>query len=88
VILCRSADRRSKERAMHDKFSRRIDTAFERLAARVARSKRRLDPAPVNRLISCILQQNQRAAGRFAVELAPTAARWLAPPRCLQRLVR
>jgi transposase len=69
VILCRSADRRSKERAMHDKFSRRIETALERLAARVARSKRRLDPAPVNRQIGRILQQNQRAAARFAVEL-------------------
>jgi transposase len=71
VILCRSADRRSKERAMHDKFSRRIEAALERLAARLARSKRRLDPAPVNRQIGRILQQNQRAAARFAVELAP-----------------
>ncbi len=70
AILCRSADRRSKERAMHDKFSRRIETALERLAARLARSKRRLDPAPVNRQIGRILQQNQRAAARFAVELA------------------
>ena len=40
VILCRSADRRSKERAMHDKFSRRIEEALERLAARIARSKK------------------------------------------------
>src|SRR6476646_3349605 len=71
VILCRSADRRSKERAMHDKFSRRIEAALERLAARLARSKRRLDPAVVNRQIGRILQQNQRAAARFAVELAP-----------------
>jgi transposase len=71
VILCRSADRRSKERAMHDKFSRRIEAALDRLAARIARSKKRLDPAPVNRQIGRILQQNQRAAARFAVELAP-----------------
>jgi transposase len=71
VILCRSADRRSKEKAMHDKFSRRIEAALERLAARLARSKRRLDPAPVNRQIGRILQQNQRAAARFAVTLAP-----------------
>jgi transposase len=73
VILCRSADRRSKEQAMHDKFSRRIEAALERLAARVARSKRRLDPAPVNRQIGRILQQNQRAAARFAVEREPDA---------------
>ena len=71
VILCRSADRRSKERAMHDKFSRRIEQALERLAARIARSKRRLDPAPVNRQIGRILQQNQRAAARFAIALEP-----------------
>jgi transposase len=73
VILCRSADRRSKERAMHDKFSGRIETALARLAARVARSQRRLDPAPVNRQIGRILQQNQRAAARFIVELEPDA---------------
>jgi len=73
VILCRSADRRSKERAMHDRFSRRIEAALERLAARVARSKRRLDPAPVNRQIGRILQQNQRAAARFTVALEPDA---------------
>src|SRR5712692_2145195 len=42
VILCRSADRRSKERAMHDRFSQRIEGALERLSARIARSKRRL----------------------------------------------
>jgi transposase len=71
VILCRSADRRSKERAMHDKFSRRIEAALERLAARLARSKKRLDPAPLNRQIGRILQQNQRSAARFAIVLEP-----------------
>jgi Transposase DDE domain len=71
VILCRSADRRSKERAMHDKFSQRIDAALQRLAARITRSKKRLDPAQVNRQIGRILQQNQRAAARFAIALQP-----------------
>jgi transposase len=71
VIVCRSADRRSKEKAMHDKFSARIEAALERLAARVARAKRRLDPAPVNRQIGRILQQNQRAAARFIIVLEP-----------------
>jgi transposase len=71
VILCRSADRRSKEKAMHDKFSARIEAAAVRLAARVARAKKRLDPAPVNRQIGRILQQNQRAAARFAIALEP-----------------
>src|SRR6266700_3689451 len=71
AILCRSADRRSKEKAMHDKFSRRIGAALQRLAARIARSRKRLDPAPVNRQIGRILQQNQRAAARFTVVLEP-----------------
>ena len=69
VILCRSADRRSKERAMHDKFSRRIEAALARLAGRIARSTKRLDGAQVNRQIGRILQQNQRAAARFQVRL-------------------
>jgi transposase len=69
IILCRSAERRSKERAMHDKFSHRIEAALARLAARIAAAKRRLDPTQVNRQIGRILQQNQRAAARFEVRL-------------------
>ena len=71
VILCRSEDRRSKEQAMHDKFSGRIEAALARLAARITRSKKRLEPATVNRQIGRILQQNQRAAARFSVTLQP-----------------
>src|SRR3974377_1032973 len=73
VILCRSEDRRSKEQAMHDKFSRRIEAALARLAARIARSNKRLDPAIVNRQIGRTLQRNQRAAARFAITLEPDA---------------
>src|SRR6476659_4413766 len=71
VILCRSADRRSKERAMHDKFSGRIDAALECLAARIASARKRLDPAQINRQIGRILAHNQRAAARFAITLEP-----------------
>ena len=71
VILCRSADRRGKERAMHDTFSLRIEEALQRLAARLARAKKRVDPTVVNRQIGRILQQNQRAAARFAITLEP-----------------
>jgi transposase len=71
IVLCRSADRRRKEKAMHEKFSRRIESALERLAIRIARSRKRLDPATVNRQIGRILQQNQRAAARFKVMLEP-----------------
>src|SRR6202040_1748230 len=61
--------RRSKERARHDKFSRRIEGSLQRLAGRLTRSKKRVDPATVNRQIGRILQQNQRSAGRFAITL-------------------
>ena len=73
VILCRSEDRRSKERAMHDKFSRRIEQALERLSARMAHARKPLDPAAINRQIGRILQKNQRAAARFAIALEPDA---------------
>ncbi len=69
IILCRSAERRSKEQAMHEKFSRRIEAALARLAARIDHSIKRIDPTQVNRQIGRILQQNQRAAARFDVRL-------------------
>ena len=71
VILCRSADRRSKEQAMHDRFSRRIEAALERLAGRIAQAKKPLDAAVVNRQIGRLMQRNQRAAARFVVSLQP-----------------
>jgi transposase len=75
VILCRSADRRSKEKAMHGKFAKRIADALERLAGRIARSKRCLDRAKVNRQIGRILQRNQRAAARFDITLEPDGSK-------------
>ena len=71
VILVRSADRHSKEKAMHEKFSQRIEAALQRLAKRIARAKKRVDPARVNRQIGRLLQRNQRSAARFAIALEP-----------------
>ena len=73
---------------MHDKFSGQIETALERLAARIARSKKRLDPAKVNRQIGRILQQNQRAAARFDRAGAGRLPGGFPPYRRLQRLIR
>jgi transposase len=72
MILCRSSERRSKERAMHEKFSTRIEAALARLAGRIARSKKLIQTTQVNRQIGRILQQNQRAAARFIVSLEPS----------------
>jgi transposase len=71
VILCRSQDRRSKEQAIHAKFSGRIEAALQRLAARIARSKKQLNQVAIQRQIGRILQRNQRAAARFAIGLEP-----------------
>jgi transposase len=68
-ILCRSADRRSKERAMHEKFSQRIEAALARLQGRIAHAKKPLEKAQVNRQIGRILQRNSRAAARFEISL-------------------
>ena len=64
-----SADRRSKEQAMHDRFSQRINTASTRPARRIARARKPLDAAAVNRQIGRLLQRNQRAAARFVIAL-------------------
>jgi transposase len=69
AILCRSADRRSKEQAMHDKFSQRIEAALAKLAARIDSSSKRLSAAQINRQIGRILQRNQRSAARFQITL-------------------
>jgi transposase len=69
AILCRSADRRSKEQAMHAKFSDRIGAALAKLAARIESSGKRLNAAQINRQIGRILQRNQRSAARFQIVL-------------------
>ena len=68
-ILCRSADRRSKEQAMHEKFSQRIETALERLKGRIAHAKKPLDKSQIDRQIGRLLQRNSRAAARFEISL-------------------
>jgi transposase len=68
-ILCRSQDRIEKERAMHERFSARIERALAKLQARIAKSKKSLNRDAINRQIGRLLQRNQRAAARFAIEL-------------------
>jgi len=67
AILCRSADRRRKEQAMHDRFSQRIAAALVKLAGRIERSRKRLDADKINRQIGRLLKRNQRSAARFHI---------------------
>jgi transposase len=72
-LLCRSADRREKERAMHERFAKRIEERLETLGRRIERSRRRLYRGPLERQIGRILEKNSRAAGRYQIRVEDDA---------------
>jgi transposase len=72
-VLCRSAQRRLKEKAMHQRFATRIDTALEKLERRIERSKKPLERAPIERQLGRLLQRNSRAAARYQIALLDEA---------------
>lgn len=72
-LLCRSAERREKEKAMHERFSTRIEQALESLARRIERAQRPLDRSQIERQIGRLLGRNSRAAASFRVELRDDA---------------
>ena len=73
-VLCRSASRVEKERAMHDRFKARIDTALASLERRIEKSKKPLDRGLIERQIGRLLERNSRAAGGFTISIADDAA--------------
>lgn len=68
-ILCRSADRREKEKAMHERFSARIDEGLTSLARRIEHARQPLERGPIERQIGRLLGRNTRAAGRYVIRL-------------------
>lgn len=68
-LLCRSADRREKEQAMHELFAKRIETSHESLKRRTERSRSRLDRGMIERQIGRLLERNSRGAGRYSIHL-------------------
>jgi transposase len=74
-VLCRSADRREKEKAMHERFAKRIEARLESLGRRLEHARRRLDRETTGRQIGRILGQNTRAAGRYQIQLLDDATR-------------
>jgi len=66
-ILCRSRDRREKEKAMHERFAKRIEERLTSMAQRCGKQKR--DPLKVSREVGRLLGQNSRAAGLFDVDV-------------------
>jgi len=72
-ILCRSQDRKEKEKAMHQRFEQRIDVALEKL--RVGCEKRKYKKETIDRRVGSIMAKNSRAAGLFEVEVKETDGR-------------
>jgi len=66
-VLCRSRDRREKEKAMHDRFEQRIEEGLQRIASSCHRQ--RLEPLVVAQRVGRLLGQNSRAAGLFHTEV-------------------
>ena len=70
-ILCRSAQRREKEKAMHDRFEKRIE---EGLASLVKMAQNRsMTPVQLSHRVGRLMGQNTRAAGGFKTEVTTDA---------------
>lgn len=67
-ILCRSADRHEKEKAMHERFAKRIREGLEKIAKTCERKKQ--DPLTIAQRIGRLKGLNSRAAGLFNVHIA------------------
>jgi len=68
-LLCRSASRMEKEKAMHERFSKRIEEGLESLARRIDKSTRRLNRGAIERQIGRLLERNSRAAARYSISM-------------------
>ena len=68
-LLCRSAERRQKEHAMHERFSTRIETGLERLGRRLSRAKQPVDRSAIERQLGRLLERNRRAAKRYRIRI-------------------
>jgi transposase len=71
-ILCRSASRREKEKAMHEKFEKRIEDGLASLVKLA--EKRSMTAVAVSHRVGRLMGQNTRAAGAFKTEVTTDAA--------------
>lgn len=67
-ILARSADRRAKEQAMHQRFLERLEEGLRTLDSAM-KTGRLHDEALANRRLGRLLEKNWRAAGGFTVQI-------------------
>ena len=66
-ILCRSRSRADKEKAMHERFQKRIEEGLRQIEAGCA--KRRQKVATVARRVGRLMERNSRSAALFEVDV-------------------
>jgi transposase len=66
-ILCRSADRRQKEKAMHDRFEKRIEEGLTSLAKLA--EKRSMTAVQLSHRVGHLMGRNTRTAGAFKTDV-------------------
>lgn len=66
-VLCRSTERAQKEKAIHDRFEKRIEKGLEKIAESCRKRKQKI--GSIERRIGRLLGANSRAAGLFRVEV-------------------
>jgi transposase len=70
-VLCRSRARRDKERAMHERFERRIEEGLRKIEASCL--KHNYKPVTIAKRVGRLLERNSRAAGLFQTDVRPAA---------------
>jgi transposase len=73
-LLCRSASRSEKEKAMHERFSKRIEEGLQSLDRRIEKSQTPLDRGVLERQIGRLLERNSRASARYSISLTEDQA--------------
>jgi transposase len=73
-LLCRSLSRSEKEKAMHERFSKRIEKGLQSLGRRIEKSQVALDRGVLERQIGRLLERNSRASARYSIALTEDQA--------------
>jgi transposase len=68
-LLCRSASRVEKERAMHSRFCQKIEAGLASLTRRIGTSRHPLEQGKLERRIGRLLERNARAAARYEISI-------------------
>ena len=69
-ILCRSQDRRQKEKAIHERFEKRIEEGLKKIEASCRKRKYKL--VTIAKRVGRLLGKNSRSAGLFDTDVVQT----------------